>query len=111
MKRNQWSVLAAAVVVSVAAVAVVESAIAGKSLALIETPQESPAQTVLNVLCIGITRRGPEVLSKNGCSDEPATTLKGSYPDWEHYPLLSVDGCRQIVALLVPHAKLLLNHS
>lgn len=67
--------------VSVAAGAVVESAIAGKQLALIETPQESPAQTVPNVLCIGITRRGPEVLPKIERSDEPATTLKGSRPD------------------------------
>lgn len=51
-------------VVSVAAVAVVvvESAIAGKRLALIESPKESPAQTVPNFLLDGITRRGPEFL-------------------------------------------------
>lgn len=55
-------------VVSVAAVAVVvvESAIAGKRLALIETPKESPAQTVPNLLLDGITRRGPEFLRKTG---------------------------------------------
>lgn len=49
---------------SVAAVAVVESAIAGNRLALIETPKESPAQTALNLLLDGITRRGPEFLQK-----------------------------------------------
>lgn len=55
-------------VVSVAAVAVVvvESAIAGKRLALIESPKESPAQTVPNLLLDGITRRGPEFLQKTG---------------------------------------------
>ena len=47
---------------SVVAVAVVESAIAGKRLALIETPKESPAQTVPKLFLDGITRRGPEVL-------------------------------------------------
>ena len=49
------------VVVSVAAV-VVESAIAGKRLILIESPKESPAQTVANLLLDGITQRGPEFL-------------------------------------------------
>lgn len=51
-------------VVSVAAVAVavVESAIAGKQLALIETPEESPAQTVPHLPFNGITRRGPEFI-------------------------------------------------
>lgn len=52
------------VVVSVVVVAVVGSATAGKPLALIETPKESPAQTVPNVLLDGIMRRGPEVLQK-----------------------------------------------
>lgn len=52
------------VVVSVAAVVVVESAIAGKRLALLETPKESPAQTVPNLLLDGITRRGPEFIRK-----------------------------------------------
>lgn len=52
---------------TVAVVAVpVESAIAGKRLALIQTPKESPAQTVPNLLLEGITRRGPEVLQKTG---------------------------------------------
>lgn len=50
------------VVDSVAAAAVVESAIAGKRLALIETPKESPAQTAQNLFLDGITRRGPEFL-------------------------------------------------
>ena len=54
------------VVVSAAAVVVVESAIAGKRLTLTETPKESPAQTVPNLLLDGITRRGPEFLRKTG---------------------------------------------
>lgn len=48
------------------AVVVVESAIAGKRLALIKTPKEPPAQTVPNLLLDGITRRGPEFLRKTG---------------------------------------------
>ena len=56
----------AAAVASVVAVAVVESATVGKQLALIETPEESPAQTALNLFLDGIMRRGPEFFSKTG---------------------------------------------
>ena len=64
-------------VVSVAAVAVVvvESAIAGKRLALIESPKESPAQTVANLLLDGITQRGPEFLYKTGSQNWSAAIL------------------------------------
>jgi hypothetical protein len=63
------------VVVSVGAVVVVESAIAGKRLALLETPKESPAQTVPNLLLDGNTRRGPEFIRKTGSQHWPASTL------------------------------------
>ncbi|WP_413933553.1 hypothetical protein [Nitrospira sp. BLG_1] len=63
------------VVVSVAAVVVVESAIAGKRLALIETQKESPAQTVPNLLLDRIMRRGPEFIRKTGSQHWPASTL------------------------------------
>ncbi len=61
--------------VSVAAVAVVESAIAGKRLALIESPKESPAQTVPNLLLDGITRRGPDFLQNTGSHNWSAAIL------------------------------------
>jgi hypothetical protein len=65
------------VVVSVAAVAVavVESAIAGKQLALIEAPEESPAQTVSHLPFNGITRRGPEFIRTTGSQNLPTTTV------------------------------------
>ena len=47
----------------VAAVTVVESAIAGKRLALIQTPKDLRPRPLLYK---GITRRGPEVLQKTG---------------------------------------------
>ena len=82
---------------SVAAVAVVESAIAGNRLALIETPTESPAQTAPNLLLEGSTRRGPEFLQKTECSDEPETILKGSHSDWEHHLLLTIGRCEKSI--------------
>lgn len=51
---------------SVVAVAVGESATAGKQLVLIGPLKESPAQTVPKLLFGGITRRGPEFLKKTG---------------------------------------------
>ena len=61
--------------VAVAAVVVVENAIAGKQLALLESPKESPAQTVPNLLLDGITRRGPEFPQKTGSQNWSAATL------------------------------------
>jgi hypothetical protein len=51
---------------SVAAVAVVESAIAGKRLALIESPKGLSGPGLPHLLYNGITRPGPEFLQKTG---------------------------------------------
>jgi hypothetical protein len=64
MKPNQWSVLAEVVDSVVVAVTVVESAIAGKRLALIQAPKDLRPRPLLYKK--GITRRGPEVLQKTG---------------------------------------------
>ena len=63
------------------AVTVVESAIAGKRLALIQTPKDLRPRPLVYK---GITRRGPEILQKMGSRCAPETTLKGSHSDWEH---------------------------
>ncbi len=63
-----------------AAVVEVESAIAGKRLALLETPKESPAQTVPIPLLEGITRRGPEFLQQTASQHWPAATLGTPLP-------------------------------
>ena len=60
----------------------VESAIAGKRLALIQTPKDLRPRPLLYK---GITRRGPEVLQKMGLRCAPETTLKGSHSDWGHH--------------------------
>ncbi len=52
---------------SAAAVAVVESEIAGKRLTLIETPKGLSGPGLPNLLLKGITRLGPEFLQKTGC--------------------------------------------
>jgi hypothetical protein len=65
MKRNQWSVLAAVVVDSVAAVAVVENAIAGKRLALVATQKISGLG-----LCSTRALRGPGLNSSRKRDDE-----------------------------------------
>ena len=62
----------------VAAVTVVESAIAGKRLALIQTPKDLRPRPLVYK---GITRRGPEILQKMGSRCAPETTLKGSHSD------------------------------
>ncbi|CUS34433.1 exported hypothetical protein [Candidatus Nitrospira nitrificans] len=80
MKRNHRSRVLAAVVVD-SVVAAVESAIAGKRLALIKTLKDLRPRPLLYK---GITRRGPEVLLKTGSQIGPTATLKSLHSDWRH---------------------------
>jgi hypothetical protein len=75
----------AAVVDSAAVVAVVESAIAGKRLALIETPKESPAQTFPNLHLDGIRGAGRNFSRKQ--DEEVLSRVPLSADSYPHFPL------------------------